>query len=209
MNFIDIHSHLGGLEDSDITKTPTISVLDDKIFSYSSKFWSGLHPYEQENIDIVIKRLEQVCDRLLGVGEIGLDKFKGSENQFQLFEQQYKFAVERNLPITIHMVGMFNEVDKILQLYGAKKTIIHSFIGSSQMAKTLLNRGAYLSYGTRSLASTRTVETLKEIPLERLFLESDENGDIKKLYIQVSDILNIELEELKEQINKNYECLIG
>lgn len=208
-NYIDIHSHLGVEASSDIIKSPTISVLDDRIFTYSSKFWSGLHPYDNMDIESVFARLERVKDRLLGVGEIGLDKYNGSENQIPLFEAQYRFAIERNLPITIHSVGMFNEIDRVLRLYGARKTIIHSFIGNGQMARTLLDRGAYLSFGSRSLGSSRTVETMKTIPLDRLFLESDEDGDIKDIYNKVSKILNIKLEDLKEQINKNYECLIG
>jgi TatD DNase family protein len=50
--------------------------------------------------------------------------------------------------------------------------------------------------------------TLKEIPLEKIFLETDDvDFDIAELYQKAAEIKEISIEKLQEQISKNLEIL--
>lgn len=211
LSYIDIHSHLSedNNEHSGIICHPTISVSDDIIFSYPEPFWCGLHPNETMSESELISRLLRVKDNIIGVGEIGLDALRGAVGQEKLFRAQLLFASEHKLVVTLHSVRSHNEVDKIIKEYKLKALINHSFIGSKEIARGKTARGEYLSFSPMSLRSSKTIEALKQTPHHLLFCETDSQGDIVEVYKKVSEILNIELEELVTQLYKNYLCLIG
>lgn len=209
IQFVDIHSHLSEVQDKEVISYPTLSVTSEAIFSYDKSFWCGLHPCESMDIDMVIARLEMVREHLVGVGEIGLDALCHVEEQEELFEAQLDFARRNNLPVTIHVVKAYNEMVRILRHKGGERVVIHSFISHPVVAQHLLDAGCYLSFGSSSLRSGKTVDALRRMSVDRLFLESDGRGDIKTVYEQVAEIKGLEMEELKQIIYNNYKCLIG
>ena len=81
--------------------------------------------------------------------------------------------------------------------------VIHGFRGKPQEAEQLLKAGLYLSFGEHY-----NVETLRSTPLDRLFLETDEAiCGIDVIYNKVASDLSIEVEELKEAVKKNIDCI--
>ncbi len=206
--YIDIHSHnLSGRDG--VLSHPTISVNNDAIFSYKEPFWCGLHPAEVMSENDIISRLDAVYDKILGIGEIGLDRIYGSAEQINLFRLQLGYALERDKPITIHCVRMYNELIVELRAKRCDKIVIHSLVGSVEIAEELLALGCYLSFGGVSLKSPRTVEALRSVPIEKLFIESDSKGDIEEYYNSIASLLSLEINELKTKIYNNYLCLIG
>lgn len=206
--YIDIHTH-GGVTDNSVISHPTLSVTSDEIFTVDAPFWCGLHPCERMSVEVVLERLERVRTKIIGVGEIGLDFICGVEPQRELFEAQLDFARSCALPVTIHSVKAYNEIVSILRKKGGERVVIHSFISHPVVAQHLLDMGCYLSYGEASLRSSKSVDALRRMPLNRLLLETDGHGTIQPVYEKVAQIKGVSLENLKEILLDNYLCLIG
>lgn len=209
MKYVDIHTHVGVRDNSNVISHPTLSVLSDDIFTCEGSFWCGLHPCESMVVERVLERLDSVKDRIIGVGEIGIDFICGVEGQRELFEAQLDYARSKDLPVTIHSVKAYNEIVSILRQRGGERVVIHSFISHPVVAQHLLEVGCYLSFGEASLRSSKSVDTLRRIPLDRLFLETDTRGSIETIYEKVALIKGVTLESLKQILLDNYLCLIG
>lgn len=216
--YVDIHSHIRGVKDNDIISHPTFSIAEDDVFSYKEQFWCGLHPWDSSKISCeqMLERFQTVKNNMIGIGEIGLDYTIKNDFKIQrtIFECQLDYAIENNLPVTIHCVKAYNDIVQIIRAKEAKKVIIHSFASHPIVALQLLDIGCYLSFSDRSLRSKKSVEALVRVPFERLFLETDneekkEKNTIKQLYKNVALIRGVSLEELKKQLYNNYLCLIG
>lgn len=190
-----------------------ITKNSDKIF-----FTAGLHPWHAEklNPDEIKNRLNNLISakKIIAVGETGLDKIRGAEwkKQLEIFEIQALIAEKNNLPLIIHSVKSHSEVLKLKKDLNSKiPWVIHNFTGSKQIALDFINNGFYLSicYHIRN-SNSRISEYLKELPIEKLFLETDDfNVSIKELYKIASEKLNIDIENLKKQLLENLKVLIN
>jgi TatD DNase family protein len=171
--------------------------------------FSGIHPWCAEQHPTATLKEEDVADAAF-VGEIGLDFRHGAQPaQELLFRQQLALAERVQKPVVIHCVKAFEPVMRILRGYRLRGVVFHGFIGSRQQGAEAVKRGYYLSFGFGSLRSTRTVETLRNTPLHRLFLERDESPEpIETLYAAVASLLAIGEEELIERLYRNYTELL-
>ncbi len=73
-----------------------------------------------------------------------------------------------------------------------------------KIAEDLLANNFYLSFGKAVLYNLSLQDILKNTPLDKFFLETDnEDFKIEELYLKVSEIKEISLEDLNEQILEN------
>ena len=94
---------------------------------------------------------------------------------------------------------------KILEKYTLRAVIFHGFIGSKEQAQRAIKKGYYLSFGDRTWLSTKTIEALRNTPLEQIFIETDEaDTTIDKQYLEVARVKGILLNELQQHILDNY-----
>ncbi|RLD58560.1 MAG: hypothetical protein DRI97_02950 [Bacteroidetes bacterium] len=172
----------------------------------------GLHPYnvgkvdEEETLNKVRLALEN--PRVLAVGEIGLDKSIEApmEDQVRIFEKQVELAETVNLPVILHVVKAFNEM---LGFMKAKQPvvpmIIHGYNGSPEMAEELVKAGFLISFGQAITGEhSKIVESLQKVPVEMMFLETDEGDmDIRELYQFAAEVKGISEDHLHMQIFEN------
>ena len=184
-----------------------IAQKSDKIF-----FTSGLHPWHADLLSIyeIRKRLEQLVNSnsVIAIGETGIDKLKGPDLEIQLrvFREHVQIAEEKRLPVIVHSVKTHNEILKIKKETSSNVPwVIHNFNGSKQMAFDLIDNGFYLSLSYQiGNNKSRLSNYLKDLPIERLFLETDDYDiRIEELYILTSQKIGIELDVLKKQIVLN------
>jgi len=172
----------------------------------------GFHPYnlgkleEEEGVNRVRLATENI--RVVAIGEIGLDKHIDFplDGQYRVFKAQVEIAEYADLPVILHVVRAFNEMMEFMQSHKpAVPMIIHGYNGSAQMAEDLVRAGFYLSFGEAiAREHSKIVEALPKVPLERLFLETDEGDlDIREIYAFASEILGITVQELTLQIQDN------
>lgn len=180
-----------------------------------SKYYSyGLHPWyiKPDDLDhelqvLQIKAHEKSC---LAIGECGLDKLCGTDFNLQLeaFEAQIKIANSINKPLIIHCVKAFNELINCLNLSDNKvPVIVHGFNNNENIARVMVDQGYYFSFGKALLNyESNAAKALKSVGRKKFFLETDDADlSIKYVYRKASEILGIDEEFLKIQLQDNFE----
>lgn len=167
---------------------------------------AGIHPWDAERGSDLPDFAH--CDI---IGETGLDYACEVDRlaQERLFRAHLEAAERLQKPVVLHTVRAFEPTIKILAEYDIAGVVFHGFIGSQQQAAEALRRGYYLSFGSRSLRSSKTRQAIIATPLDRLFCETDDDPslDIASVYAEVAAIKGVTLAELERYIYENYKRL--
>ncbi len=141
----------------------------------------GLHPYwlnKHNKQDI--EHLEDYINKHqpLAVGECGLDfrpQQADKKTQLYFFEAQLSLAQNHRLPAVIHAVKATETVIEIIKKFSGLNGMIHSFSGSLEQAKQLVDLGFYISLsGSMTYSNAKKGQAVaKDIPLNKLLLETD------------------------------------
>lgn len=142
----------------------------------------GYHPwYLSERTPQWRDNLRHFLDQVpSAIGEIGLDRWKPGlpyEGQEEVFLAQLRLAAERNLPVSLHCLQTWGRLLELLKAAPrpACGFLLHSYGGSLEMVKAFADLGAYFSlpgYYAHE-RKERQRETFRQIPLERLLIETD------------------------------------
>jgi TatD DNase family protein len=204
--YINIHTHslLAG-------HLSIVSLYEKFEQSKQPGFYSiGLHPLYLDRALFEDVKQWAVYERILAIGECGLDKLSSFplELQQQEFYKQVLLANELNKPLIIHCVRAFDEVVAVLK-HARVPVIFHGFNKSRELAKQLIDKGYYLSLG-KVLEQERSKELVSVIPVTQLFLETDNNDiRIETIYQLAADAYNVELNSLSLQLQKNAITVFG
>lgn len=177
----------------------------------------GIHPWQlgglsETDITLALRRMED--DRVSAIGEIGLDfapsVIADHSLQKMVFAASLRIAEERGLPVILHCVKAFEPTMEVLSGFTLRAVIFHGFVGSPEQARRAVNSGYRLSLGERSFSSPKTIEAMRGIPLEKMFLETDDSPiTIDEIYGRAAEILNLSLPQLKAQLYNNYITIFG
>ena len=139
----------------------------------------GYHPDQVDFVnDEDIDRLREFVknDKVIGIGEIGLDYYwvkDNKEKQINLFEKQLKLAEELKLPVVIHSRDATEDTIKTLSKYKVKG-IIHAFSGSVETAKKYISMGFLLGIGgVVTFKNSKLYQVIEEVGIDHLVLETD------------------------------------
>ena len=247
--FTDTHSHIFNEYYDDIDKvikeahevgvekvivSSTNYVNSKEIIELGKKYEEvfislGVHPEDVlEGFDKVEKLLEENLDnkKLIAVGEIGLDYYYSKENkekQIILFEKQLEFAEKHNLPVIVHSREATLDTITSLKKYNVRG-VIHCFSGSIETAKEYIKMGFYIGVGgVVTFKNTNLKDVIKEIPVERILLETDspylspepyrgkQNSpkNISVIANYISNLKCIEINNFSKCVEKNVNDLYG
>lgn len=156
-----------------------IEVLES-VEKYSSVYGAlGIHPENVSNYTLDdIKFIEDNLSnpKIVAIGEIGLDYHYSKENkdeQIKLLELQLELAEKYNIPVIIHSREATEDTINTLKKYNVKG-VIHSFSGSLETARIYIKMGYLLGInGVITFKNCNLKDTLKEIPIENIVLETD------------------------------------
>ncbi|MBP1166715.1 MULTISPECIES: TatD family hydrolase [unclassified Chryseobacterium] len=201
MEFFDFHHHKKNIRNG-------IYNLNIEQIPPDSPYSIGIHPQ-----DIDVNNIEQqflwmknmIFQNCFAIGECGLDSLVSIDHKIQeeVFLMQIKIANEVKKPLIIHCVRKFYEVISFKKK-AEQPMIIHGFNKKHQIAEDLLANNFYLSFGKAVLYNLSLQDILKNTPLDKIFLETDnEDFNIEELYVKVSEIKEVSLEQLNEQILEN------
>ena len=148
----------------------------------------GVHPSEISQLNLgAIKELAK-SDKVVAIGEIGLDYFRlkksdrETRNQQRIgFRTQLELAVELNLPAIIHVrdqsKGAYWDVLDILKSTwkSGSPFILHCISGPAEYATEAIKLGAYIGVaGNVGYPNSGPIrELLAQVPKERILLETD------------------------------------
>lgn len=143
----------------------------------------GIHPEEcgdfvPEHIQ-QLRRLAEDEPKVVAIGEVGLDYY-WPENpprplQQEVLRQQMALARELELPVILHDREAHADSMAIMREFPEVRGVFHCFSGSVEMARELVERGWYLSFGgaVTFKNARRAPEVVRAIPIERLLIETD------------------------------------
>ncbi|MCR5038035.1 MAG: TatD family hydrolase [Bacteroidales bacterium] len=215
ISFVDIHTHAVTTNDEFIQ----IVNLDLNQPCPEQGYYSyGIHPWALDNsdylIDEALKNLEKMLQlpQVIALGESGLDKMhkESFEQQIILFERQIELSEALQKPMILHDVKSHNEILALRKKHKAKQPwILHGFNGTEQDIQQLTGQGLYLSVGESLLHSERKIaKSLKSIPMELLFLETDmAEIDIETVYETAAELFEMDINVLRAQIFSNFAAL--
>ena len=195
-----------------------IKLLD----KYDNIFLSaGYHPSMASSVTEDDYNFLEKClmnDRVVAVGEIGLDYHYGKEDmedQKELFRRQLDLAKKYNKPVVIHTRDAFLDTYNILREYNLSG-VIHCFSGSLEVAKQYLDLGYYLGIGgVVTFKNSKLKDVIKEIGLGRVVFETDspylspirgeknEPGNVKLVCEFISDLLGLSFDEVANITSNN------
>ena len=153
----------------------------------------GLHPEDVRSDwkDVLAKIRETVfhynelypdSSPLVAIGEIGLDYHFSTEfkaEQQLVFREQLEWAIALDLPVMVHSRDATEDTLRIVREYheksgGVLTGVMHCFSGSRETAKEYVKMGWKLGIGgVLTFKNSKLAETLRDIPLESLVLETD------------------------------------
>ena len=241
--YIDTHCHLS-LEDYDdidlvikenrennVSKIiisgysrDTIKEALDLISKYPDVYATiGYHPSEADitnESDLIVLEEQLQREKVVGIGEIGLDYHYGSDNkekQIELFRKQMEIAEKYKLPVVIHSRDATEDTINILKEYNVIGDM-HCFSGSLETAKIYINMGYKLGIGgVVTFKNSNLYKVVESVGLENIILETDspyltpepfrgkQNSSKYIPYIakRIAEILNISVEEVAEITTEN------
>lgn len=140
----------------------------------------GIHPESvDDSYDLDFIRQHICDDKIVAVGEIGLDYHYGNDNrckQIDLFSKQIEFALEFNKPIVVHSRDAINDTYDLIKKYGiGSMTDIHCFSSSLEMAFEFIKLGCKLGIGgvLTFKNSSRLRNIVENIDISCMLLETD------------------------------------
>ena len=140
----------------------------------------GYHPSEVSITTVNdLKLLEEQIknNKVVGIGEIGLDYHYGKEDiekQKDLFRKQMDIAKRNNLPVVIHSRDATSDTIEILSEFPDVKCDIHCFSGSLETAKIYISKGYMLGIGgVVTFKNSNLYKVIEEIGINNIILETD------------------------------------
>ena len=128
---------------------------------------------------IEIKKLAK-SEKIVAIGEIGLDYYwnkENKQNQKSAFVKQIEIANELNLPIVIHTREAIADTIDILkkQITVANKGVFHCCPLNIDLIREALKLGFYISFaGPITFKNSKNAtDAINLVPLDRILIETD------------------------------------
>ena len=197
-------------------------------YSKNMFYTIGVHPHHANEInDDYLKKLkdEITTNNPHAIGETGLDFFRNLstyEEQIYAFEEQIKIAIDTNKPLFLHQRDSHEDFIKILRKYSSdiSKAVVHCFTGTQEQLDDYLELDFYIGVTGWICDEKRNVElrkTIKNIPLEKLMIETDcpylipknlvekpknnrnEPSNLNHIINEIAELMEIDIDILRKQ----------
>ncbi len=201
----------------------------------------GIHPTElTDNMErdlVVIKKLAQESDKVVAIGEIGLDYYHDKfphDLQKKFLIGQLDIASELGLPAIIHSragknpgenESVFIDLIQILKEEEFSNGVMHCYSGNMTEAESILDLGLMFSFtGIITYEQNEELrEVVKMLPLDRIMLETDcpylsiegkrdqpgEPAMVAEIAKKVAEVKEVPLEEVTRMTTENAERFFG
>ena len=167
-------------------------------------------------------------ESIVAIGEIGIDCYWSKEfleQQKEAFVQQLHMAHERNLPVIIHSRESTEIILDILKKHRNLdlRGVFHAYSGSKETYREIQKLGNwYIGIGgVLTFKKASIAETVKEIPLERIILETDspyltpvpfrgkrnESAYIPHIAYKLAELKGLDIREVATQTTENAKSL--
>lgn len=169
------------------------------------------------------KKQQNKIDKVVGIGEIGLDYYWNKENkdiQQFAFIEQIKIANELNLPIVIHTrEAVMDTIDILKNNPVNKKGVFHCCPFNRELVKEALKLGFYISVaGPVTFKNSKNAEEIiNMIPIDKILIETDspylapepvrgtrnDSRNVKYIAQKIAEFKNVTVEEIAKNTYEN------
>jgi len=197
---IDTHAHLDEIENLDqaIQEAKSANIMaiigvgsdyesNEKILASARVYTGfvypalGLHPWNLKGSDIDrnLEFIEAHRDQAVAIGEIGLDYDKRvravAEKDWQKYalREVLKMAKRYKKPAIIHSRYAWRDALDLVDAAQLEKVVFHWYTGTSSVLRDIVSHGYFVSATPAVEYHEEHRRAVKEIPLERLLLETD------------------------------------
>lgn len=213
----------------------TLSDLRSTVERYPDFFFPmmGLHPtsvtedWKQQLIPI-FEIFSQSDYR--AVGEIGIDLYWDTslqKAQIQVFEEQLRWSVEKDLPVSIHFRHAAKVVIDSIKRVGQEnlRGVFHSFGGTEDELQAILQLRNFCVgiNGVITFKNSGLAETLRNCPHDRIILETDapylapvphrgkrnESAYLSFIVVRLAEAWGVDAEEVAAITSNNARDLFG
>ncbi|MCI0372126.1 MAG: TatD family hydrolase [candidate division NC10 bacterium] len=183
---------------------------------------AGLYPtiLDREAAAALHAFIRRHRDRLVGIGEVGLDTWIVKEDadrdlQRQIFADFIALAVELDLPLNVHSRSAGRVTVQFLKEQRARQVLLHAFDGKASAALEGATAGFFFSIPPSVVRSVQKQKLVRALPLERLLLETDspvlgpdpaarnEPRNLRIACQAVADLKGVSFEEVAERTTAN------
>lgn len=214
----------------DIENFPGVLALAE---SYPNLYATvGVHP-DYENVhepDVAELTRLAANPKVLAIGETGLDYYRLKGDlawQRERFRTHIRAAREIGKPLVVHTREAAEDTLRIMEEEGAGKVggIMHCFTETPQIAEQALALGFHISIsGIVTFKNAEQVrEVVRQVPLERLLLETDapylapvpyrgktnQPAYVRHVAEKVAEVKSISIECVMDQTSRNFFTLMG
>ena len=178
----------------------------------------GIHPHEAGKAPKrYLYELEAFIQhpKMVAVGEIGLDyhyDFSDRKIQRRVYHEQLEMAKSLDFPAVVHCRESDDDILEGIQNSGLNQGVIHCFASNVDFAQNILETGFHISFTGMITFIKELEDVVKEIPLERMMVETDspylspkpfrgkQNQPKNVLHVaeKVAELKEISLEEVAE-----------
>lgn len=189
---------------------------------------AGLYPthLDFDQAETMVAFIRQNRDRLVGIGEVGLDfwTIKDASKQAiqrEIFGRFIQLSEELNLPLNVHSRSAGRHAIEHLLKHNARKVQLHAFDGKASTAIPAVEAGFYFSIPPSIVRSRQKQKLVKHLPISCMLVETDspvlgpvpggrnEPKHIPKVVDAIAEIKKITREEVMETALQNTLRLYG
>ena len=187
----------------------------------------GIHPHDSKDVSKdYIKDLETLVhssEKVVAIGEIGIDHYRNispKDIQQKVMIEQMELANSLSLPIIFHNRDADKDILDILKNHPFKRALAHCYSSDLSFAEKLLDLNVLLSFsGNVTFKNSINQSAIQNITLRDFVLETDcpflapqpyrgkpnEPKYVKDIATFISNLLDIEFEDIAMQTTKNAE----
>jgi len=176
----------------------------------------GIHPTEADkDVESAYAFINGHLGECVAVGEVGLDYWSKVDREVQrkVLTRLLESAVSRDLPVSIHSRGAWDDCYQLLNQKGVRKAVFHWFSGPLEILERVLKSGYLVSATPAVEYSKAHREAIWNTPLEALVLETDspvryrgresEPADVARTLRLVAELKGLSEEDVASRTTEN------
>jgi len=141
----------------------------------------GWHPWNLKSLEIDrnLEFIEAHVGQVVGIGEIGLDYHKRvravaeKDLQKRVLREILKIAQKYKKPVIIHSRYAWRDALSLVEEAQLEKAVFHWYTGTSSVLRGIVSQGYFISATPAVEYHGEHRRAVKEIPLDKLLLETD------------------------------------
>ncbi|WP_296798444.1 TatD family hydrolase [uncultured Methanobrevibacter sp.] len=171
----DICIILNGTDPSSNREVLELSAKYENVYAALGYFYSFADEITDEDISLLDSQLTN--DKVIAVGEIGIDYYHTKDNadkQKELFEKMIGLAQKHDLPVIVHSRKAIQDTFDILKKHDVVGSL-HCYQGSGEMAREFIKLGFYIGIGgpVTHKNNKKIRKMLKKIDINHILVETD------------------------------------